>query len=599
MSKRARDDDDNSPSKRLKSGAEPSSSKAPKGPVGFTPADLIAQKKAEIAAKLAALKQGGVLPSAPSAGSSSSKANPSLDKPGAIDDIARRVAEAKKRVAAASTRASVSDNPYLQAAQTAKKPAAPEASAPQGVGLNMAAHPLLLDNTPIAPTSKKDRYKPMQPKFASIKANARNTPAVPAAAAAAVVASIKTQGASANPYLTQTAPVANKDAEGIVFEGAPKERVGKSLRFIQKGKYVAIANQQRQEQQLEALKARIAESAKKAGLDGEFEVLEKTIRREPPPDVEWWDQPFLKSYALLNAFPITALPIRSSESPITLYVQHPIPIPPADEATTDKIEFKPAKMTKKEMKKLRKQRRAAELQEKRDRVKMGLVPPDPPKVKLSNMMKVLASDAVADPTKVEARVRREVAMRRHNHDKMNAERKLTDEQRREKVETKKVEEERKGLVACLFRVRTLADPSQRFKVRKNAEQMNLTGLCVFHPAFSVVYVEGAAKFVRAYKKLMLNRIKWTERARPRTGPQADAEDAAEGEGEAPPAENADELNLDDNRCDLIWEGEIRERAFPSFRPKSCPTDQMAKDLLGKKLEGMWDQAKAFVAEEEL
>lgn len=33
----------------------------------------------------------------------------------------------------------------------------------------MAAHPLLLDQTPSAPQSKKDRYKPMQPKFASIK----------------------------------------------------------------------------------------------------------------------------------------------------------------------------------------------------------------------------------------------------------------------------------------------------------------------------------------------------------------------------------------------------------------------------------------------
>ncbi len=39
----------------------------------------------------------------------------------------------------------------------------------QGAGLKMAAHPLLLDNTIPAPQSKKDRYKPMQPKFASIK----------------------------------------------------------------------------------------------------------------------------------------------------------------------------------------------------------------------------------------------------------------------------------------------------------------------------------------------------------------------------------------------------------------------------------------------
>jgi U4/U6 small nuclear ribonucleoprotein PRP3 len=39
----------------------------------------------------------------------------------------------------------------------------------QGAGLKMAAHPLLLETTPVAAQSKKDRYKPMQPKFASIK----------------------------------------------------------------------------------------------------------------------------------------------------------------------------------------------------------------------------------------------------------------------------------------------------------------------------------------------------------------------------------------------------------------------------------------------
>ncbi len=47
--------------------------------------------------------------------------------------------------------------------------------------------------------------------------------------------------------------------------------------------------------------------------------------------------------------------------------------------------------------------------------------------------------------------RREVAMRKHNHEKMNAERKLTDDQRREKIENKKVEEERKGLLGAVFK----------------------------------------------------------------------------------------------------------------------------------------------------
>jgi hypothetical protein len=66
-------------------------------------------------------------------------------------------------------------------------------------------------------------------------------------------------------------------------------------------------------------------------------------------------------------------------------------------------------------------------------------------------MKVLTSDAVQDPTRVEARVRREVAMRKHTHEKMNAERKLTDEQRREKTENKKSEEEKKGIVGAVFK----------------------------------------------------------------------------------------------------------------------------------------------------
>lgn len=90
---------------------------------------------------------------------------------------------------------------------------------------------------------------------------------------------------------------------------------------------------------------------------------------------------------------------------------------------------------------------------------MGLIPPDPPKVRLANLMKVLTSDAVQDPTCVEARVQCEVAMRKDGHEKMNAERNLTDDQRREKVETKKVEEEKKGIYGAVFKY--VAGPSIR------------------------------------------------------------------------------------------------------------------------------------------
>ena len=132
----------------------------------------------------------------------------------------------------------------------------------------MAAHPLLLDTSTPAPQSKKDRYKPMQPKFASIRANARNAPTPPPAPPPAPTV------AKENPY---AAAAASASAE-TGFEGAPRERVGRTLRFNPKGKYVSIANQVRQDAQLEALKQRIAESARKAGLDSEFDTLEKNIR---------------------------------------------------------------------------------------------------------------------------------------------------------------------------------------------------------------------------------------------------------------------------------------------------------------------------------
>ena len=109
----------------------------------------------------------------------------------------------------------------------------------------------------------------MQPKFASIKANVRNTPTAtpPPAVAPSPVPEVK-----ANPYATQ-------DAASGSFEGAaPKERTSRTFRFNQKGKYVQIAIKVRQEAQMEELKQRIAESARKAGLDGEFETVEKNIR---------------------------------------------------------------------------------------------------------------------------------------------------------------------------------------------------------------------------------------------------------------------------------------------------------------------------------
>jgi len=133
---------------------------------------------------------------------------------------------------------------------------------------------------------------------------------------------------------------------------------------------------------------------------------------------------------------------------ITHLIQHPIPIAaPGDKRQPERGLM----LTKKEQKKMRRQRRQAELEDKRDRQKMGLIPPDPPKVRLANMMKVLTSDAVQDPTKVEVKIRKEVAMRAIRHEKDNQNRKLTAEERKEKEYASMQARERKGIYGAAFK----------------------------------------------------------------------------------------------------------------------------------------------------
>lgn len=74
-----------------------------------------------------------------------------------------------------------------------------------------------------------------------------------------------------------------------------------------------------------------------------------------------------------------------------------------------------------------------------------------PTVKLANLMKVLTSDAVQDPTKVEAKVRREVQNRADKHVQDNEDRKLTPEQRKEKEYQKMLAKERKGIFATVYK----------------------------------------------------------------------------------------------------------------------------------------------------
>ena len=100
-----------------------------------------------------------------------------------MSEIARRVAEAKRKVESMSSRqaqastAGNASNPYLapntsKAAQAAAQKKAAELAAAATAKPHSTLHPLLANlDKPSAPSSSKDRYKPMLPKFASTKVN--------------------------------------------------------------------------------------------------------------------------------------------------------------------------------------------------------------------------------------------------------------------------------------------------------------------------------------------------------------------------------------------------------------------------------------------
>lgn len=97
-------------------------------------------------------------------------------------------------------------------------------------------------------------------------------------------------------------------------------------------------------------------------------------------------------------------------------------------------------LTKKEQKKLRRQNRREALKEKAEKIRLGLEKPPEAKLKISNLMRVLGTDAIQDPTKMEVVVRKQMAERAQKHVEENKSRKLTREEKSAKAIRKVAED---------------------------------------------------------------------------------------------------------------------------------------------------------------
>ncbi|KAI9143104.1 pre-mRNA processing factor 3-domain-containing protein [Paraphysoderma sedebokerense] len=441
-------------------------------------------------------------------------------------------------------------------------------------------------------SSKVDTKKLLIPKagFATVKANQRlagaptAAPVIPHGQSKKQLPIVKPEIIKDNPYFDHTI--------GVPVKAKKKQ----NLKFVRHGKFVQKAEQLRAHAKMEELKKKIAETVKKAGMDNLDLVSDKAVQREPPPLIEWWDSALLyhnKSYDELptdDTFLLfsEAVPVsedsKESLPPVTHYVLHPIPIQPPFH--TGPPPPRPLMLTAKERKKIRRQRRAEELKEKQDKQRLGLIPPDPPKVKMSNLMRVLANEAIQDPTKIEAMVREQVEKRQHEHHAANQARKLTEEQKKEKKK-KKLEEDTSAMVdVAIYKVKDLSHPKIKFKVDTNAQQLNLTGVAVVNPTCNIVIVEGGPKGLKKYKKLMLRRIDWSETSG--LEPKEEKDESNDGKSYI--------YYSIHNGAYLIWEGQVRKRAFHGFRFKACPLEKMVLELLSRaRVEHYWELAKNWKA----
>eukprot|EP00201_Polytomella_parva_P009354 CAMPEP_0175070536 /NCGR_PEP_ID=MMETSP0052_2-20121109/18767_1 /TAXON_ID=51329 ORGANISM="Polytomella parva, Strain SAG 63-3" /NCGR_SAMPLE_ID=MMETSP0052_2 /ASSEMBLY_ACC=CAM_ASM_000194 /LENGTH=572 /DNA_ID=CAMNT_0016337657 /DNA_START=15 /DNA_END=1730 /DNA_ORIENTATION=- len=291
-----------------------------------------------------------------------------------------------------------------------------------------------------------------------------------------------------------------------------------------------------------------------------------------PAGVEWWDKPILLNGSYSSSSkdtlpngndsassnndaqasnnsnnnnnsppspPTSSVPIK--EAKITIYIEHPVlkepplepPVPPPQ----------PLKLTASEVKKLRTQRRLAREREKQELIRQGLLEPAKPKVKISNLHRVLGTDVTLDPTAVDLEVRRQMAERQAAHEDRNVARMLTPAERRSKKIRKLFDQDPDSQITCsVYRVSRLDHFMNRLKVEMNAKENRMSGLVVcVKDGIGVVAVEGCPKSTKRYLKLMLRRIDWNSKS-------ASNKNSMEEDME----EDEDDEDKPLNTCHLVW-----------------------------------------------
>eukprot|EP00731_Ephydatia_muelleri_P017807 Em0010g905a len=444
-------------------------------------------------------------------------------------------------------------------------------------------------------------------------------------------ANIRAQQRQSFKQITSEKPKEEQTAQSVYFDprvtSLGNQRSKKAFTFNEPGKYVRLGQTLRAKAQLEKLQDEIMSAARKTGISSATKLAliapGMELREDDIPPVEWWDADILpnRSYTDFDRQVDVKLKYKS----ITALVEHPISFLPPGEPRV--APFMPVILTKqrreerKEESERREERKEERVRGEREReerkegserregkrreekrenerscaskegvkwrkrnkekIRFGLIDKPEPKVRISNLMRVLGTEAIQDPTKVEAHVRAQMAERQRKHEEANAARKLTPAESRAKKLKKVKEDVSCGVHVTVYRVRDLSNPKTKFKVDMNAQQYHLTGCVLLYKDVNLVILEGGPKALRKFKRLMLNRIKWN--------PDNKKEDS----------DSETERQKKRNCCDVVWEGMNQTRCFYDWKMKHCPTESLAREHLKKfGVEHYWDLALSKVIVEQ-
>ncbi len=368
--------------------------------------------------------------------------------------------------------------------------------------------------------------------------------------------------------------------------------------FVEQGTFIKRGEQLRKKQTLELLDSAdmmptVGPSVQSSSMPSTSSAIARILSRgnrvkppDPIPEVEWWDAVLLppgkKSFQKSEGqYAITEADLLMKR--ITDLVQHPTVV---KNEYIEKLNNSAIKvlLTDKEHKKISRMKRLEKEKDKQEKIRLGLAPPPPPKIKMSNYLQILSKEAVADPSKTEAEVKKMVEERMMGHLRHNLERKLTPQQKYDKMKRKLNRDLNEECRTALFRIETLVCPTHRFKIDVNAQQYMLTGLCIIpdkalsHRIPTLVVVEGGPWAIKKYKKLLLRRMKW----------------ASPAGGLTEEERTQLEKQLEGNRSALVWEGVLKKRIFDKWKVVDVRSDNEARRILADKaVDHYWNMVISY------